>query len=433
MRSEILRFLCTALLLAVFTAAAPFASAHDDDDDDGGSRGRHWVTAWGTSQQPNTTPVPVTNATVRMMVRVTIPGDVIRIRVDNTFGPAPVAIGRAHVAQRQRLALVAAGSSRPLTFRGSPSVTIPAGGSVTSDAVSIRVYAQHDLAVSLYIPGNGVIASQHGGAVTTSYRSPDGSGDQSANETTTPFTQTVSSFMWVKAVDVLTDRSVRSVVAFGDSITDGTCNTLDANDRWHNIASVRMDTEAKRGVGRSMSERFATKRAFVNEGIGGNTVTRATLVPPPESIPGIERLNRDVLSHSGVAEVVLFMGTNDIRREASAQDVISGMQNIIARVKARGLKIYGATIIPRHNVPASGTNTGWNDAKTAIRNQVNDWIRHSRAFDGVLDFDRVVRDPADPDLIFPPFNCGDGIHPSPIGYYQMGKSVDLDLFGGGRD
>lgn len=427
MRSKLLQFLASAALLAVFAATAPLASARDGDRGPGRG-GQHWVTAWGTSQQPNTTPVPVTDATVRMIVRVTIPGETIRIRLDNAYAANPVTIGRAHVAQRQRLALVAPGSSRQITFGGSASVTIPAGGSVMSDPVNLRVRSQQDLAVSLYIPGTAVLASQHGGAVTTSYRSVDGAGDQTANETTAPFTLTTTAFMWVKSIDVLTDRSVSAVVAFGDSITDGTCNTLDANDRWHNIASVRMDTEEKNGVARSLSQRLANRRAFVNEGIGGNTVTRANLQPPPDSIPGVERLDLDVLSHSGVSHVVLFMGTNDIRREASAQDVIAGMQNIIARTKARGLKIYGATIIPRHNVAAAGTNTGWNDAKTAIRNQVNDWIRHSRAFDGVLDFDRVVRDPANPDLINPPFNCGDGIHPSPIGYYQMGKSVDLDLF-----
>ena len=158
--------------------------------------------------------------------------------------------------------------------------------------------------------------------------------------------------------------------------------------------------------------------------------------PAPDSIPGIERLDRDVLLHSGVTHVVLFMGTNDIRREASAAQVIAGMQNIIQRVRAQGLKIIGVTIIPRHNVPPAGTNTGWNDAKTAIRNEVNQWIRTSGAFDKVIDFDAVVRDPANPDLLYPAFNCGDGIHPSPLGYYQMGKSVDLDVFednrGGGR-
>jgi lysophospholipase L1-like esterase len=428
MRSEFLRFLSTVVLVAIIAAAAPLASARDRDDDDGGRRNLHWVTAWGTSQQPNTTPVPVTNATLRVIARVTVPGDMIRIRLDNTFGAAPVTIGSAYVGQRQRFALVAPGSNRRVTFGGSAAVVIPAGGSVKSDPVALRVYSQQDLAVSLYIPGSGVLASQHGGAVTTSYRSADGSGDVAANETVTPFTLTSTAFMWLKSIDVLTSRSVTSVVAFGDSITDGTCNTLDANDRWHNVVSVRRDTEDKGGVARSRPS-----KAFVNEGIGGNTVTREGLQPPPDSTPGIERLERDVLSHSGVSHVVLFMGTNDIRREQTAQGVIAAMQNIIHRAKARGLKIYGATIIPRHNVPPSGTNTGWNDAKTAIRNQVNDWMRRSRAFDGVLDFDRVVRDPADPDLIFPPFNCGDGIHPSPIGYYQMGKSVDLDLFGSRGD
>jgi lysophospholipase L1-like esterase len=136
-----------------------------------------------------------------------------------------------------------------------------------------------------------------------------------------------------------------------------------------------------------------------------------------------------VLSHVGVTDVILFMGTNDIRRGASAAQVIGGMQNVISRVRAKGLRIYGVTIIPRHNTPP-GSTTPWDPSKTAIRNEVNRWIRTSRAFDGVIDFDRVVADPANPDLIYPPFNCGDGIHPSPAGYYQMGKSVDLDLFGG---
>jgi lysophospholipase L1-like esterase len=123
------------------------------------------------------------------------------------------------------------------------------------------------------------------------------------------------------------------------------------------------------------------------------------------------------------------MGTNDIRREAPADQVIAGMKNIIGRVKARGLKIIGATIIPRHSVVPGVETTGWNDAKTKVRNQVNDWIRKATDFDGVLDFDKIVRSAGNPDLIEPAYNCGDGIHPSSIGYFQMGKSVDLGLFG----
>jgi len=228
---------------------------------------------------------------------------------------------------------------------------------------------------------------------------------------------------WLKSIDVLSPRSTNAIVAFGDSITDGTCSTLDAHDRWEDWLAIRLDL-ASRGE----SSKEGGRRSIVNEGIGGNTITRDKLSPPPDSTPGLERLDRDVLSRVGVSDVVLFMGTNDIRREASAAQVIAGMENIIQRVKAKGLRIYGVTIIPRHNVAPSGTNTGWNPAKTAIRNEVNQWIRTAAPFDGVLDFDKVVRQPANPDLLVPAFNCGDGIHPSPAGYYLMGKSVDLGLF-----
>ena len=149
--------------------------------------------------------------------------------------------------------------------------------------------------------------------------------------------------------------------------------------------------------------------------------------PPPDSPPGLERLERDVLTHHGVTDVILFMGTNDIRREAAAGQVIAGMQEIIGRVKARGLKIIGVTIIPRHNRPPAENNTGWSPAKTKARNDVNQWIRTKAPFDAVIDFDKVVQDPKNADLIDPSFNCGDGIHPSPRGYYEMGRSVRLDL------
>ena len=280
----------------------------------------------------------------------------------------------------------------------------------------------------------------HQGALVTSYRSPDGSGDVSANETAMGFTATTTQMWWLKSIDVLSSTSTGAIVAFGDSITDGTCTTLDANNRWEDWLAERLNiaddeerttfgagpTPLGQGLRKRADPRETGHKSIVNEGIGGNTVTR-DVQPPPDSIPGIERLDRDVLSHSGVTHVVLFMGTNDIRREASAAQVIAGMENIIQRVRAERLKIIGVTIIPRHNVPPSGTNTGWSDAKTAIRNQVNQWIRTSAPFDKVIDFDAVVRDPVNPNLMYPAFNCGDGIHPSPLGYYQMGKSVDLDV------
>lgn len=416
-------------------AAADVASAGRQGD------GLRRITAWGTSQQPNTTPVPVTNATVRMIARVTIPGEYVSFRLDNTFGATAVTIGKAHVGPRIQGALLAAGLNRQAYFGGSPSVTIPAGGSVSSDPVPLRVFAQQDLAVSLYIPGANVLASQHGGAVVTSYRSADGTGDVAADETRTPYTLTTTSTLWLKSIDVWSRSSTGAVVAFGDSITDGTCTTLDAHDRWEDLVAVRLDAADRNGFGRlgnsyDLFDRFDRRadghKSIVNEGIGGNTVLRAGLSPPPDSIPGLERLDRDVLSHSGVTHVILFMGTNDIRREATATALIGGMTDIARRIRAAGHKVIGVTMVPRHNVAPVGTNTGWNDAKTIIRNQVNQWIRTTRVFDDVIDFDRVVRDPANPNLLFPAFNCGDGIHPSPAGYFQMGKSVDLDMLDSGR-
>ena len=216
-------------------------------------------------------------------------------------------------------------------------------------------------------------------------------------------------------------------MAFGDSITDGTCTTLDAHDRWEDLLSVRLGLEHDAEMARPGGASHRLK-AVVNEGIGGNTVTRQGLSPAPDSLPGIERVERDVLSHHGVTDVILFMGTNDIRRGASADAVERGLASIIDRIKAKGIKISAVTIIPRHNVAPSGTNTGWNAEKTRIRNEVNEWIRTKAAVDNVIDFDKVIRDDADANLMAAPFNCGDGIHPSPAGYYAMGRSVPLRLF-----
>lgn len=379
-----------------------------------------WITAWGTSQNGLAT-TALTNATVRMVARVTIPGDAVRIRLDNTFGANPVTIGKGYVGPRIQGAAVAVGSNHPLSFNGSARVVIPVGASVVSEPVSLKVLAGQDLAVSLYVPEENVRPSQHSGAVVTSYLSASGSGDVAAEEGRTPFTATTTSMFWLKAIDVLSSSATGAIVAFGDSITDGTCATLDANNRWEDWLAVRAQLEAEhRGLA-------GVYKAVVNEGIGGNTLTR-DVQPVPDSPPGMERLDRDVLSHVGTTHVVLFMGTNDIRRNAPAAQVIGGMQDIIRRVKARGLKIIGGTIIPRHNVPPAGTNTGWDTSKTQIRHEVNQWIRTKAPFDGVIDFDRVVRDPANADLIDPAFNCGDGIHPTPRGYYEMGKAVSLELF-----
>jgi lysophospholipase L1-like esterase len=380
-----------------------------------------WITAWASSQQ-GLAMTAVSNATVRMIARVTIPGEAVRIRLDNTFGTTPLRIGAAYVGERIQAAALAKGSNRRVMFKGEPAVPIAPGGTAVSDPVPMKVAAWQDLAISVFVPEANVHPSQHAGAVVTSYLSPDGSGDVTADETRMPYARTTTAMFWVKSIDVLSSSSPGAIVAFGDSITDGTCATVDAHDRWEDWLAVRLQMAASGRAG------GGPHKAVVNEGIGGNTLTREGLQPPPDSPPALERFDRDVLSHHGVTDVVEFVGTNDIRRGASAEQVIAAKTEIAKRVRAKGLRVIGVTIIPRHNVPPSGTNTGWDDQKTMFRNQVNQWIRSKGPFDAVLDFDKVVRDPANADLIDSPFNCGDGIHPSPLGYYRMGLSIPLEIF-----
>src|SRR5881628_3234130 len=250
-----------------------------------------WVTAWGASQQ-GLGEAKITNATVRMIARVTIPGDSIRIRLDNTFGTAPVTFGSVTVGPRIQGAAVAVGLNKPVTFGGKTSVTIPAEGSVRSDAVALHVDAQQDLAVSLFVSGANVAPSQHGNAVVTSYLTGNDAGDQTSSENGKAFTGKTTAMFWLKSIDVRPTSQATAIVAFGDSITDGTCTTLDAHNRWEDVVAQRLELMDP------------VSRSVVNEGIGGNTVTGAHLVPKANSPPGLERLERDVLSHS--ASVMLF-------------------------------------------------------------------------------------------------------------------------------
>ena len=406
MRNTVGRFVAAAM--AVGLALSLSAAAEQ-------TAGARWVTAWTTSQQA-LGDTSLSDATVRLMARVTASGESIRIRLDNTYGTRPLVVGAAAVGESMRGATLTPGSGRTVRFDGATRVIVPAGGSVQSDSIMMPVLAQQDLAISLHLPETDVRPSQHNGAKVTSYLTANGGGDHTSDEAADAFTEMTTAMFWLKSIDVLSATSTGTIIAFGDSITDGSCATDDGHDRWEDWVAVRLHLDAKNG----------SHKAVVNEGIGGNTVT-GNVRSSPSSTPGTERLERDVLSHNGVTHVVLFMGTNDIRRDSTAAQVIAGTQEIIERVHAKGMKIIGVTIIPRHDRAPTENNSGWTPAKTATRNEVNAWIRNEAPFDGVLDFDRVVQDPTNPDRIHAPFDC-DGIHPNPRGYYQMGLTAALDLF-----
>jgi lysophospholipase L1-like esterase len=366
----------------------------------------NWFAAWGFSQQGLATET-LANQTIRMITRPTLAGDAVRVTLENTFGTQPLVIGAAYVGYRTNGALLVAGSNTPLTFGGASSVTIPAGGKVVSDAAALAIQAMQDVAISLYLPGSGVAVSQHANARVTSFATPAGSGNHAAEEAATSFTLTRTAMYFVTAVDVLSSTASGSIVAFGDSITDGTGSTLDGYDRWHDVLGLRLLIDSK------SKKRFGV----VNEGIGGNRIIH----PPAASPLAVDRLDRDVLARSGASTVIFFEGTNDVAGGATADEVIAGAQQIITRVKAAGLQIIGVTMIPRHNA-------GWTAEMTGFRHIINDWIRNQAGFDAIIDFDAIVRNPNDPDLINVIYDLGDHIHPNPLGYLVIGSSIDLSLF-----
>jgi lysophospholipase L1-like esterase len=398
-----------------------------------------WVTAWGSSQH-SVSSSTLTNTTVRMIARSTIAGDFVRVKLQNrdavavTFEEVWVGlVNRGPVIDfftdrtNNGVASLALGSNRQLTFDEDPDVTIDPGGAVISDPVAMRVEAQQDVAVSLYVPGTDVQPSSHSMALTTSYLA---TGNEAANEefyldilspftglgVPPVFTQTTNEMFWLTAIDVYSD-SPGAIVAFGDSITDGFCATADGWDRWEDVLALRLREAAKK-------KKPDAHRSVVNEGINGNTITRGN--------GALVRLDQDVLSLAGVTHVILFMGTNDLSgATTTANDVIAGMMEVINRVKASGAKIIGVTIIPRHPDTFFGAGAGFTPAENAERLEVNRWIRDEAPFDAVLDFDEVVRDPNNPDLMRSAFDC-DGIHPNIFGYDALGRSINLKVFKRGR-
>jgi len=367
-----------------------------------------WVAAWGVSPQ-GLSPTVFTNQTIRMIARPTVAGGFVRVRIENTFATAPLTIGSASIAYRNNGAQLVPGSSRPLTFSGSSSVTIPGGGGVYTDGLPFVARAWEDVAVSLYLPGAGVQVSRHGNARKTSYVTAPAAGDHTADEAAAAFTGTTVEMLLVAAIDVFSEAD-GAVVFLGDSITDGTGTTTDGHDRWHDVAFLRT----------LLGSNHAPNRSFVNEGIGGNRVTVTATQGSPAAV---ERLDRDVLARSGITHVVFFEGTNDINSDLVTGDqLIVGMKEIIRRVKARHLRIIGATIIPR-------SSATWTPLKTQYRRQVNDWIRRDADFDAVYDFDKVMLDPSNPDRMAPHLDLGDGTHPNPYGYLLIGRSMNLAHLG----
>lgn len=362
--------------------------------------GTTWVGTWGTSLHQSFNP-GFADVTLRMVVRTSTAGKSVRVRLANTFGNQPLQIGAAMVGLQQQGAELVAGSQRRLTFGGEPSVTVPEGAQIVSDPVAMDVPALTNLAVSLYLPTdtNGA-TTQHLNSNQTSYVS--SAGDHSGDQGAANFPTTTNAWSYLQGVDVQRPNGA-TIVALGDSITAGGQTT------WPEVLAKRLqDAPEHQGLG------------VLNEGIGASELLRRAALFGL-SQPGITRMDRDVLLQSNVRAVIVMMGTNDILggHRASAEQVIAGLQQLVAKARDQDVRVIGGTITPC---------SCYGPEQERHREAVNEWIRARGAFDGVVDFDRALRDPADPHRMDPHYHDpGEELHPNAEGYRVMGNSIPLGL------
>ncbi|MES1254493.1 MAG: SGNH/GDSL hydrolase family protein [Acidobacteriota bacterium] len=422
-RRPIVPSITAALVAAVVLVALAQVRAQQNGRD-------HWVATWGVSVigRPAVSPEPprpprpgappstafmhFNNQTLREIVRVSLGGSRVRVALSNAFGTAPLTIGAAHLAIRATEGTTVPGSDRVLTFSGRPTFTIPAGAEFYSDPVDLAVAPMADLAIDLYLPGSTNVASpltMRFGALQTHYVSETGN---FAGQPTLPVIATIQSWIVVSRIEVAAPPQVGAVVAFGDSITEGFGSTANSNNRWPNLL-------AKRLVAAS------TPRAVVNAGIGGNRILSEGAFQ--QGINAVARFDRDVLPVAGVTDVIVMQGINDIGNAGDSPipttaDLAAGLQQIVARARTHGLRVYGATLTPFVGAPYY-TQTG-----ERKRLALNQWIRTSGAFDGVVDFDAALRDPNRPDAVLPRYDSGDHLHPNDAGYKAMADAIDVSWF-----
>ncbi len=405
-------------LIAGLLAMATCATAKQ------GAKPGTWVESWGTSQQipepQNSLPNDdMRDATLRQIVHLSLGGSAMRVHLSNAFGTVALHFTSVHVAHplSPAGAAIDPGSDHALTFNGKPDVTIPPGAEYVSDPLEVPVAPLSNLAVTFHLDAPPMPETGHPGSRSTSYYE---HGD-AVTATDLPDAKHVDHWYQLTGIDVLAGPDAGTIVALGDSITDGHATTTNGNDRWTDELAARLQADKKmRDVGVS------------NQGIGGNHLLTDGLGPN-----ALARLDRDVLAPAGVQWVIVFEAVNDlgglaIHGEVSADQhtamvdrVIGAYEQIIARAHAHGLRIYGATITPYggsgyyHPGP-------WSEAD---RQAVNAWIRAAGHFDAVIDFDAVMRDPEHPGQLLPALDCGDHLHPSPAGYKAMGDAIPLNLFG----
>ncbi|HSZ38857.1 MAG TPA: SGNH/GDSL hydrolase family protein [Trebonia sp.] len=384
-----------------------------------------WVASWAASPMSGTTPTGTTSfsdQTVRNIIYTSAGGDSLRIRVSNTFGTQPVTIGDVSVGVVLDGAQLVPGTNRTVTFAGRPSATIPAGSQLLSDPVAMTVRPLTELAVSVYLPSATGPATNHSDAQQTNYIA---SGDHAGDAAATAYTGTTGSWYFVDGVDVRSPAADGTIVAFGDSITDGYQSLAGANARWPNYLARRLQSVFG---GRAPG--------VVDEGISGNRILSGSAC---YGVSAESRFERDALSQPGVKAVILLEGINDIgfsgeadsgcytpvNSTVTAAQIEAGYRVLASEAHARGVRVYIGTLTPFANSnPGYGGNFGTAKGE-ALREQVNDWIVSNKVFDGVINFAKAVQDPYNPRYLNPVYNSGDSLHPGDVGYEAMADAIPL--------
>jgi lysophospholipase L1-like esterase len=413
-----------SFLLAVALAAASTISAEAAEN--GG-----WIGTWAASAQPvwsgdffapPKVPANLFDQTVRELATVSIGGARLRVRLSNEYGTRPLVVSAAHVAVRDKASAIVAGTDRALTFAGKSSFTIPPGAPAISDPVDLAVGPLSTLAISLFFAEVTPPTTMHWDGHQTAYVA---AGNHVA-DTDFKADSTMTAKVFLSEIMVDAQPGARAIVMFGDSITDGDGSTLDADKRWPDL------------LARRLKERQGPPVAVINQGISGARILKDRM-----GVNALARFDRDVLLQLHADTVVLMMGINDIgwpqsllapdEKIPAAADVIAGYEQLIERAHLHGLRIFGATLTPFedtfHGTPLFGY---YSPEKDKVREEVNAFIRTGGKFDGVIDFDAVVRDPARPAHVKAEFDAGDHLHPSDAGYVAMADSIDLDKLLGNR-
>lgn len=397
-------FLSTVALLALlncgYSARPPF-------------KAKKWVGTWGTAPQlvesNNMPPAPgLTNNTLRQVVCVSIGGKKLQLKFSNKFGRSPVTMKAVEIAVSTGGSTINESTSKTIKFKGREQITMEPGTELTSDAVSFDLKPRMEVAITISFGEVSPALTGHPGSRKTSYIL---SGEQ--NSPNADFSIAVKTDHWyiITGIDV-ESKSAAAIAIIGDSITDGRGSGTNQQNRWPDILAMQL-----------LNKNDDKPIGVLNMGIGGNAVLRGGLGPT-----ALNRFDRDVLQQEGVKWVIVYEGVNDLgstRDSAAAFNVAKGLiaayDTMITKAHDRGLKIYGATITPFNKA------SYYRPYRDAARNLINDWIRTSGHFDGVIDFDKAIRDPNDPATILAEAQS-DYLHPNELGYQMMGKAIDLSLF-----